>query len=331
MIFQEKSDRLSGLSVAGDLTSLLEDYLKTRGIRLPALQGRQKHQRLTYALWWSLLDDAQARLPDVDLGPELARRVAPVHLGVIGYLAESCGTVLEAFHHFERFQRLLYEGPRARLEVRDGLAGLVWDAGFGASSRLSDQVILGGLLTFLRRMTGRDDLMLSRTDVIWNDWPGGRGFLAHTGGEMRFDASANAVWFDARYLILPLIQYNSQALTSLRSAADEALSGLPLSAVLTAEVQRLLIELLPLGGASQAQVASRLAMSERTLLRRLRAEGTGFRDLLNRVRTETACRYLSGSPLTLSEIALLLGYSEQAAFNRAFRKATGKTPGQWRS
>ena len=62
------------------------------------------------------------------------------------------------------------------------------------------------------------------------------------------------------------------------------------------------------------------------MVRRLEEQGTNFREALLQLRLQLACQYLSEQRLTLTEIALLLGYSEQAAFARTFRKLTGQTP-----
>ena len=130
---------------------------------------------------------------------------------------------------------------------------------------------------------------------------------------------------------MPLVSHDDVAFRALNEKATAALANMPDLGRFADTVRQLIIERLPLGDADQSAIASRLAMSERTLLRRLRQSGTGFRDLLGQVRVELAQVYLRDKHLTLSEIALLLGYSEQAPFNRAFRKATGKTPGKWRA
>jgi AraC-like DNA-binding protein len=67
-------------------------------------------------------------------------------------------------------------------------------------------------------------------------------------------------------------------------------------------------------------------MSVRTLQRRLTAEDVTFEDLVDRVRRDLAERHLSESALSIAEIGYLLGYSEPAAFHRAFKRWTGNTP-----
>lgn len=77
-------------------------------------------------------------------------------------------------------------------------------------------------------------------------------------------------------------------------------------------------------------VAARLGISERTLHRRLAADGYSYRQLDERVRRNMAERLLVDSSLGLESIAQQLGYSEAAGFSRAFKRWTGYSPNQWR-
>lgn len=83
-------------------------------------------------------------------------------------------------------------------------------------------------------------------------------------------------------------------------------------------------------GASAQQVARALNLSVRSLQRRLDASDTTFRDLAEDVRVQLAEGYLANPGVSISEVAVLLGFSEQSAFNRAFRRWTGESPGRWR-
>ncbi len=79
-----------------------------------------------------------------------------------------------------------------------------------------------------------------------------------------------------------------------------------------------------------AVIADALHMSPRTLQRRLEGEGTALTDVIARARRELAERLLSDATLPLAEIAARCGFSELATFSRAFKRWTGKPPGQWR-
>jgi AraC-like DNA-binding protein len=82
------------------------------------------------------------------------------------------------------------------------------------------------------------------------------------------------------------------------------------------------------GRVSLARVAKSMALSPRTLQSRLDGEGTSCKQILDDVRKELALGYLERDDLSLSEIAFLLGYSEQSAFNHAFKRWTGHSPGE---
>lgn len=85
------------------------------------------------------------------------------------------------------------------------------------------------------------------------------------------------------------------------------------------------------GGDMRIQsVAPALAMTPRTLQRRLAAAGTRYQDVVEGIRREASESYLVDSALSAGEIAALLGYSEAAAFHRAFKRWTGRTPLEYR-
>ena len=82
---------------------------------------------------------------------------------------------------------------------------------------------------------------------------------------------------------------------------------------------------------SLAATAKALALGERTLRRRLEEEGTSHRALVDEVRKELALSYVRDTSLSLGELAFLLGFSEAAAFHRAFRRWTGQRPAELRA
>ena len=102
------------------------------------------------------------------------------------------------------------------------------------------------------------------------------------------------------------------------------------SADMTQQVERAVLELMPAGEATETRVASLFNMSGRSLQRRLSAEETNFSHILQYTREKMATHYLRGNQLSLSEIAYLLGFSEQANFSRAFKRWHQCSPGEYR-
>jgi AraC-like DNA-binding protein len=96
------------------------------------------------------------------------------------------------------------------------------------------------------------------------------------------------------------------------------------------DVRRLLRTRL-MGARSSAEgMAHLLAIHRRTLSRRLRDSGRGYRAMANEVRFEIARQLLEDTEISLGEIAAALGYSEASAFTRAFRRWSGQSPKAWR-
>jgi AraC-like DNA-binding protein len=113
----------------------------------------------------------------------------------------------------------------------------------------------------------------------------------------------------------------------LRRRLSELRDGAPFSE----RVRAALVELLPAGDAGTTAVARELAVSTRTLQRRLREEGTTFQAELARTREALARHYLTSSSVTSGEISFLLGYEDPNSFYRAFRGWTGDTPARVRA
>lgn len=95
-------------------------------------------------------------------------------------------------------------------------------------------------------------------------------------------------------------------------------------------VKATIIKLLPSGGISDEKVARELFMSVRSLQRRLQERKTTFGKLLEEVRRDLANEYVRDHSLSLSEVAFILGFSEQSVFSKAFKRWTGKSPSEVR-
>ena len=96
------------------------------------------------------------------------------------------------------------------------------------------------------------------------------------------------------------------------------------------KLERCIIDLLPTGRAKARHVATELGVSERTLVRRLAETGTSFSEILSQLRHELAQKYLREPGLNLTQVAFLLGYSNQSAFSAAFKRTTGRPPREMR-
>lgn len=269
--------------------------------------------------------------PGIALFLGLEMRVS-VH-GYVGFAAMTARTFGESLEIACRFAPTRTNAISLRLERDGDRAALCIEehADFGAARDVMIFGFVAGLLNIARTLTTEPlDAVFSggcfETAMREPDW---YDRLAHVfGGEVRFEQPANRLLFDAAVLDLPLRASDPAALRLARAACEQALAEMDPRRALADRVRVALSD--GRGGfRALPEVARRLGVSARTLKRRLAREGTSFRAVIDGVRRERAGVMLrEGS--TLAEIAGRLGYADAAGFSRAFRRWTGRTPGQWR-
>jgi AraC-like DNA-binding protein len=147
---------------------------------------------------------------------------------------------------------------------------------------------------------------------------------------IEFGADECAFRFDATELDRPFPSADPKLADFLERYAKDALAALPATGRLSGRAREILAQGLSNGETSPQFVAKKLAMSERSLQRQLSAENTSIKHITDELRRELATRYLKRPDLSVSEVAYMLGFSETAPFFRAFKKWTGKTPGEYR-
>jgi AraC-like DNA-binding protein len=141
----------------------------------------------------------------------------------------------------------------------------------------------------------------------------------------------NGLTFEAADGAKPFLTTNYAMWAILQPELNKRLQDITQEASFKERVRACLVEMLASGHYSMADVASKLAMSSRTLHRRLKEEDTTFQRILDELREELARHYLCVSDYSSTEIAFLLGYEETNSFYRAFRTWTGNTPEEIRS
>lgn len=141
-----------------------------------------------------------------------------------------------------------------------------------------------------------------------------------------YDQERDAVVFDAKFVDIPLPQANQDRLDALCAKLDAALKMLEAPKTYTERTEQCTFALLKNGNADLSQTAESMDISVRSLRRHLADEGTNYRTILETTRRKLCEQYLLEQRISLAEIAERLGYSEQSAFNRAFKKWFDETP-----
>lgn len=145
-----------------------------------------------------------------------------------------------------------------------------------------------------------------------------------------FNQPENMIVFDREYMNIKLPNHDPYMLELLTLHAETLLKKLAEVQNLRNKVSKLILEHLPTGNLDIEMIAEQLNVSRWTLNRKLRGEETSFQELLQDMRQQMAINYLQKPKLSVSEVAFLVGFSEPSAFNRAFKRWSGRSPGEYR-
>lgn len=151
------------------------------------------------------------------------------------------------------------------------------------------------------------------------------------GCQVIFNAKVNRITFRQEDLDKRFATYNKDLLDVLAPELDRRLESHEASESVAEQTRWVLRRRLTAGRPDIRSVATELAMSERSLQRRLTDEGFSFQTLVSETRHQMALEHLADASLTLIEVAYLLGYEDQNSFFRAFRQWEAKTPSEWRT
>jgi len=148
--------------------------------------------------------------------------------------------------------------------------------------------------------------------------------------QANFEQPTNSLVFDAAMLNAPVVQTPEALANHLRRAPIDWFTRPAYYPVYTRRVLDCLQNCADLAGASIQGAAAALHLTERTLRRRLSAEGTSFQGLKDGLRRDLAIHYLTQPSMPISQVARHLGFSEPSAFTRAFKQWTGELPKTYR-
>ena len=299
--------------------------------RIELLEKSDPDARIPLRVSLAMLDDAVAHTGDPDLGLRAALATEHGEYDLLEFVAASSATYRESISLMRRYIRLVNDALDLRVECRDGrgIAELKSSVPLGRTA--TDFVVATFYLGFVRR--ARSELTELWKEVWFtHEKPASTRLYTRVFGaaRVRFSAPLDGLVFDERLLDLPTPDADPRLHQLLRHLAEERLAELPPAEALTQSVRVLVSQQLGGGDPSAQHVSQLLHMSRRTLTRRLEQEGTTFKAVVDDLRRGLAQRYLAIENFGVSEIAALLGFSDSAAFHRAFRRWCGQTPSDYR-
>ena len=298
---------------------------------IPPQEQRDDRSFLIYRNVAALFDDTARSLDYPEFGLKLAEYQGMDILGPISVIARSSATVGDAVQSIARYLHL--HCPALKLTARTEGASVaqlhyrVDDEGAGYRVQ-AYELAMSNAMQVLKLLCGDAVAPLS-VHFMHGPVANEAAYRAVFNSPVHFREPWCGFRLPVSALAIPLASVDHQTW----QLADRYLESqqAPNAATVSEDVIRLIRTLLPTGRCSSETIASHLAMHKRTLQRHLAREGTGYEQLLNAERRNLAQQYLLEPKLKLSQIAGLLGYSEQSAFNRACRQWFGLTPRQFRA
>jgi AraC-like DNA-binding protein len=274
---------------------------------------------------WQLAVEATG---DPCFGLEVARQISATTFQGLGFAALSSTTLREVLERVARYHRVVGDALAARLEDRGGTYRFVAE---GVSTPPPAPEAFDALFAIVVRacriLTDRSFSPLAvelRRPAPPDPSPFARCFRA----PVTFSAPRDALVLDPAACDRRLRTANPEVARANEETLARALAQMSVARTMD-RVRAQIVERLPSGEPSQAEVARALGSSTRALQRRLSAEGTTYARLVDETRRDLAIAYVrEGRAMT--EIAYLLGFSGANSFTRAFRRWTDQAPSEYR-
>lgn len=329
------TERAKPNTVSSAYLQALFDYTRSRGVSdelllngLP-LNLQDGDARCSETAAAELFDRAAMLLGDDALGLHVGAGIRPGHYGVLGYVVMNCATLGEALDYLRRYQALVIDLGEVGIAAESDSIVLSWAPDEGRSLRQLAEFNWAALISFMRWISGREG---APRRIDFNYAAPAQLDQHHRlfACELRFDQPRYQLVLPLDWLRAPLIQPDATMRAAMLRLAEKQLLALPRGAGMLPRARSFIARRLSEGPVELAWVADQLAVSTRTLQRALQDDGHSFSGLVDEVRRELTERYLADSSLDVVDLAFLLGFSEQSAFQRAFKRWTGCTPGDYR-
>ncbi len=304
------------------------DLMASAGV-LPADIEDADH-RLPFDTYMALMRSAQDMCDDPALALHFGEAVDLAELSIVGLIMNASATMADALAQMQRLGRLtletegLSDGPRFQTSMRDGQ---LWMVDTRTNPNAFPELTEGAFARLVcgpRRFLPRPHVLAVQ---VTHPAPAYRAEYDRIFQcPVTFSSDWNAMRLDPQIATWPVALQPRYVFDVLTQRADGLLQALEDQKTLSGRVEAVLLPLLHTGEASADGVARALGFSRQTLFRKLKSEDASYEQVLDALRHRMALRYLSGGRVSVNETAYLVGFSEPAAFSRAFKRWTGKSP-----
>jgi len=262
------------------------------------------------------------------VGIECGKNFRPESFGLVGQAMMFSKSLRHASGIINRYQPLFQQLGRSYIKIEGEEAWNYWDTYFDDPeiARHATEATMISHAQFGRWLTWKHDMKINFVHFRHKKPACHDEYLGTFDCPIFYDQPRDAVVIDKEFVDLPLPQANQELLDDVCAKLDGALKALSMPRTFTEKTEQYTRVLLESGKADLTETANGLGVSPRSLRRRLADEGTSYRSVLEETRRKLCEQYLLEQRISLGDIAERLGYSEQSAFNRAFKKWFGESP-----
>lgn len=263
------------------------------------------------------------------LGLEKGFKVPVTIAGMLYKLYENCATLKEVFEKSDVHTPTINPLYRYtnRVEGNAFVHGIAVDEAFAEKYPLAAKQLyesqFGISLQILYALTGKR-IKPIQVRTLYQQEGDNDKLNTYFKCPIQYATHEFALLFDSSILDLPILTANKQLLGIIEQFIAET-KAREEEAPLSVAIRNYLLQSLPTIDVDIKRVARKLNVGERTLQRRLQQENTSFREILNKVRRELSERYMKEG-ISFLEIAFLLGFDSQSAFNKFFRNHFHERP-----
>jgi AraC-like DNA-binding protein len=289
--------------------------------------------RIPLGAYIALMRAAKAETCDPALALHFGEAFEIDELSIVGLIGRACETWEEAFAQVSRYGQLAVDVPvddaQGRRLVIEREEGRVWMVDTrsdpNAFPELTESAFARMAAAVHRRKSGIDNI--AAVHVTHKAPAYAAEYERVFELPVVFESARNALLMKGdAFPDTPLPKPSRYVFGILSERADALLRELEAAATMRGRVESAIMPVLHTGEANMAAVAARLALSRQTLARRLKAEGTTFEKLLDGLRRRLALAYFGNAKVSVHQCAYLTGFSDPAAFSRAFKRWTGASP-----
>ncbi|WP_375738102.1 AraC family transcriptional regulator [Pseudomonas boanensis] len=267
------------------------------------------------------------------MGLAMGRLSRLSQLGLAGVCAAQAPNLREAARCLTRFERLYasnYRGQSSFHEDRRGAWLRFYSISpYNAYNRFVVDSVLAGWKSYLSQLAGTE-INVEKVEIEFPAPAYAERYSDAFGCPVEFGASGNQIRLTQQTLASRGKEHCPSTWRQLLEICERELQQLTRTRSLRERITQLLGPLLHGREPDLDEVAARLQLPSWTLRRKLAEEGTQFRTILNETRRDLAMAYIRDTDLVFGEIAYLLGFASAEAFQRAFKRWSGSTPGEFR-